>query len=522
MHDVLEYNIPDPTISSKIPRVIGGLPTATSVDATDIIKKENYGKLIDDWKFENKEDFFRYNRDKEEMEVKLDADASRRLSINLTISTANKVLDYDKIYFVYSLDYRGRVYATSPFLSPQGPSYSKSLLEFAEGQYLDDKGLEWLKVHIANEYGHDKLPYDERIQWVDNNINYIYDAGHKPMDHISFWAYADKPYEFLAACFGMYDYMNEQPVHVGVQLDATCSGIQIYSGLLLDEVGAKAVNVVGDTRNDIYQQVADKVNHYLHTGDYPATYEFKDKEGVERVVETKEEAESLAGKITRKLTKRNTMTLPYSVTLRGMYDQLREEFKDARIQGKIFWEGDEWIATKLLADLNHRAIYEVVEGARLGQEYLKEVGSNLADTDKIVEYTTPLYNFKVVQRSFKQIKKRVKTYFGSLVLRNNTSDVDRRSQVNGIAPNVVHSLDATLLYLTVEKQIGAVGTNHDCFTVPPNDAEVLRDNFRIAYKELMECSPLAYIGKQLDDTVEVPHIGTLDLDDVLDAQYIIS
>lgn len=337
MHDVLEYNIPDPTISSNIPRVIGGLPVASAVDVDTLVKKETYGKLdADGFKFVNKEDFFRYNRAKEEMEIKLDSDASRRLSINLTLATANKVLDYDKIYFVYSLDYRSRIYATSPFLSPQGPSYSKALLEFAEGQYLDDIGVYWLKIHLANEYGHDKLPYEERIQWVDNNINYIYDTGAKPMDNISFWAYADKPYEFLAACFGMFDHMNGQPVHTGVQLDATCSGIQIYSGMLLDKVGALAVNVIGDTRNDIYQQVADKVNHYLHTGDYPKSYEFNDKDGVDRVVTTTEEANSLAGKITRKLTKRNTMTLPYSVTLRGMYDQLREEFKDARIQGKIF------------------------------------------------------------------------------------------------------------------------------------------------------------------------------------------
>ena len=523
MADVLEYNIPDPTISSNIPRVIGGLPISTPPDIDTLIKKENYGKLdADGFKFVNTEDFFKYNRAKEEMEIKLDSDASRRLSINLTLATANKVIDYDKIYFTYSLDYRGRIYAISPFLSPQGPSYSKALLEFAEGQYLDDVGLYWLKIHLANEYGHDKLPYSERIQWVDNNIAYIYDAGKSPMDHISFWAYADKPYEFLSACFGMYDHMNDKPVHTGVQLDATCSGIQIYSGLLLDKVGAEAVNVIGGDRNDIYQQVADKVNHYLHTGDYPKSYEFKDKEGVDRVVTTKEEAESLAGKITRKLTKRNTMTLPYSVTLRGMYDQLREEFKDARIQGKIFWEGDEWVATKLLADLNHRAIYEVVEGARLGQEYLKEVGNSLANTDDIVEYVTPIYNFKVVQKSYKQKKKRVKTYFGSLVLRTNTDEVDRRAQVNGIAPNVIHSLDATLLFLTVEKQLGAIGTNHDCFTVPPNDAEVLGDNFRVAYKEVMECSPLAFIGKQLDSTVEVPHIGSLDLEDVLEAKYIIS
>lgn len=522
IHDVMELELLDPNAPSNLPRLVGGLPKGDPPNVEEIIRKESFGEVSGEGRFTDKQDYFRYNRAKEETQVKLDAEASRRLYLHYAISIAQDVIDYDEIYFVYQVDYRGRIYCHNNFLNPQGPSYIKAMLEFAEGEVLNDTGMYWLKVHIANEYGHDKLPYTERVKWVEDNLQLILEVAKEPLDYTAFWSVADKPYEFLASCFALSDAVEGKPVHVGVQLDATCSGIQVYSGLLFDQEGAEAVNVVGDSRQDVYQKVADRVNEYLETGDYPKTYTFKDKEGVERTVSTKVEARSLLGKVTRKLTKRNTMTVPYSVTLRGMYDQLREEFSDAKLRGKIFWEGDEWVATKLLADLNYKAIYEVVKGARLGQDYLKEVGKSLSDYNSGIIYKTPFYNFPVRQIAYRSKKKIVKTYFGRLVLRNPTDRIDSRAQVNGIAPNVIHSLDATLLYLTVEKADGPIGTNHDCFTVPANQAGNLLDNFRASYVELMESKPLEYIGQQLNPEVEVPYIGTLDLEDVREAQYIIS
>lgn len=522
IHDVMEKGIDDPMAPATLPRLVGGLPRGDPPKIEDVIKKENFGEVTAEGHFPNKADFFKYNRTKEETQIKLDAEASRRLYLYYAMSIAQDVIDYDEIYFVYQVDYRGRIYCHNNFLNPQGPSYIKAMLEFAEGEVLDEKGLWWLKVHVANEWGHDKLPYNKRVEWVNENLSSILGTAEEPLDYLSFWSYADKPYEFLAACFALADGVAGKKVHVGVQLDATCSGIQVYSGLLLDKEGAEAVNVIGNTRNDVYQQVADKVNEYLSTNNYPSSYTFKDKEGVERSVGTHVEARSLCGKVTRKLTKRNTMTVPYSVTLRGMYDQLREEFSDAKLRGKIFWEGDEWVATKLLADLNYKAIYEVVQGARLGQDYLKEVGKSLSQENTGIIYKTPFFNFPVRQVAFRSIKKRVITYFGRLVLRNPTDKIDSRAQVNGIAPNVIHSLDATLLYLTVEKLGGPVGTNHDCFTVPANEAEHLLESFRVSYVELMDSKPLEYIGHQLDPSVEVPYVGTLDLQDVMSSQYIIS
>jgi len=86
-------------------------------------------------------------------------------------------------------------------------------------------------------------------------------------------------FEYLAACMAWVDHKTGMPVHLPIQLDATCSGIQMYSGLLRDKVGAESVNVIGHTRNDIYQMVADRVDVHLKNGNYSKWIEYTDKEG---------------------------------------------------------------------------------------------------------------------------------------------------------------------------------------------------------------------------------------------------
>jgi DNA-directed RNA polymerase len=55
-----------------------------------------------------------------------------------------------------------------------GADIARGILEFAEGKALGDEGLYWLKVHLANVMGKDKLPFIERAQYVDDNIDVVH------------------------------------------------------------------------------------------------------------------------------------------------------------------------------------------------------------------------------------------------------------------------------------------------------------------------------------------------------------
>jgi len=196
----------------------------------------------------------------------------------MTIAVADRMKQYTKFYYPYVLDYRGRVYSDITYLTPQGQSYSKPLLELAEGRYLDDVGIRWLQIHIANVYGKDKEEYVERLAWFKDNESIILEVAKDPLGNLAHWVWTDSPYEFLAGCFAWLDHIEGREVHIAIQLDATCSGIQMYSGLLRDEIGAESVNVIGNKRNDIYQMVADRVNELLATNQFSHWIEYTDRE----------------------------------------------------------------------------------------------------------------------------------------------------------------------------------------------------------------------------------------------------
>lgn len=519
IQDVVDGNIIDPhTELLPIKSLIGGLPTTDTAQWYDYVKKEDY----------KEEDWSKYNRARERQNIALDSAQSKRMQLNLSLGVAHTMRDYKEFYYTYQLDYRGRMYPVSAYLSHQGQSYSKAILEFAEGRELTEEGFYWLKIHTANVYGLDKILFSERVKWFEENRAEILLVANNPLSHKSLWINADSPFEYVAACKAYKDHIEGNKVHLPIQLDAICSGISIYSGLLLDEVGAMEtaiVNKVGESgeilRPDIYKTVATKVNSYLAKGEYPKSFSYVDREGKETYATSYKEATSITGKVTRSIVKRNVMTVPYSVTMKGMSNQLWDIMDTATTEGVEFWEGEKWIVNKLLTQLNHRAIYDVVQGARIGQDYLVSLSKLL---NKQAEWVTPLYSFPIKQTSLKTKEKRVQTIVGTLSLRVEVPKLDTRKQSQSIAPNFIHSLDSEILKYCIDKMDTGIGVIHDCVLVHPNDGYKAQDKYREGYVKLMELHPLEHISKQLDPDgkLKVPDRGELKLKDVYKSKYIIS
>lgn len=525
VYDVLQYvftnNLIDPKTEKILPRCYGSVPSAKLyipeevIGTLDYSLEAKYGEKIFN------QLIHQYEKKKNNLQIDLDAEASRRLNFVLALNVAKKMKEYKEFWYVYNVDYRGRVYPHNEFLNPQSKTYIKAMLEFSQGRKLNEVGVKWLKIHIANCYGLDKAEFKERIEYVDTNESIILAIANNPLDNLSSWVYTDAPYEYLAGCMAYKDHLDGKEVHLPIQLDATCSGLQFYSGLLLDREGAKAVNVIGQTREDVYQDVADRVNSKLEAGEYIKVVEFKDSEGVERSQFTIKEADSLKGKVSRSVCKRNVMTVPYSVTLRGMADQNYDYMKKCELEGKVFWKGDPWIVNRLITDLNYTCIYEVVKGAKLGQEYLKEVAGNL---EEVATWFTPLFNFPVMQPTFRRKATTVRTPFGRLNIIQHIDGVNRQKQMNSVAANFIHSMDSTLLMYCADNMSTDIGVIHDCFLVHPNEGDEIRYHYKEGFIKIMECNPLKMFGDKLDTEhkVEVPCVGTLDLTEVRDSEYIIS
>lgn len=538
MSKIYDDNIVDESAPYNNPYLIGKLPYNDSLEPEDFINVANYGELYTEGKYKGwpKEKIQRtkYFKDLEAQRDIVISNRGKAIMTNLILFNAREYLDEEEFYFSYQYDFRGRIYPIQQHLQPQGKGEVKALLEFKDGCKIEtEEELEWFLIHGANCYGYDKDEYVDRISKMRDKEEEIKLVAENPLKYRMYWKDSADPYLYLAWCFEYADYLNNPNDFVSripIALDATCSGIQIYSGLLKDREGAKAVNVIGDKRSDIYQEVADKVNHYLEVGEYPKIIDYTTSNKEVHQAYTQPTIDSVKGKITRSLTKRNTMTQPYSVTKYGMYEQLKETLTELEQANKKFWIGDNWLFAKILTDLNDRAIAEVVQGARVGQNYLKEVVADKVSKGGYVFFTAPITQFPVLQKLHKTQVDRIITPIGKLSIKRTIDEMNHLKMQNGIAPNYIHSLDASLLAYTVLKLkddgCSSFHLIHDSYGVPVNHVVNLNKRVREAFIEIFETNPLALFLSQVNKDYPVKAedvmINTLDLKEVLDSKYIFS
>lgn len=181
------------------------------------------------------------------LENELSSVRGKALAIHLALNLAKKYDEYEKIYFTYQVDFRSRLYPLQQLLNPQGSKHIKAMLEFAEGEPLDtEDAYRWFMIHGANCYGYDKELYDDRVRLAEGFANLAKEVADNPLANLE-WTKADTPFQFLAWLleYAQYlEYPDEFVSHLPIALDATCSGIQIYSGVMRDEKGCEAVNVI--------------------------------------------------------------------------------------------------------------------------------------------------------------------------------------------------------------------------------------------------------------------------------------
>lgn len=416
---------------------------------------------------------------------------SKRTAVAQKIWIAEKFKDEEEIFFPHALDWRGRVYPLPAFVNPQGDDSGRGLLMFAEGKPLGEDGVAWLMVHLANCFGFDKASFDERMDWVEEHHDLILDSAILPLEGKRFWADADKPFQFLAACmeyagFVMTgpDYVSHLPIHV----DATCSGIQVFSALLLDPRGAAAVGLTPQERpSDIYTNVARESQIVV------------ERDAEAGVVEAKWFMEE--GGVKRAFTKRNTMTKPYSVTAFGMKAQLEKEFAE-RLSHRSSDEQRQMAS--YLARVNDAAIGKVVVAAGGVMSWLQKVAKIAAELDTPLHWTTP--SGLIVQQGYrKQLGKRVAVYFEGrqerFTIAEDSDKLDRRRNANAVAPNFVHALDASILMASVLQCADAGIKNfaaiHDSYATHACDMPELNSALRDAFINIFKADRLAIFREDI-------------------------
>ena len=402
----------------------------------------------------------------------------------------------DKVYFIpWSFDYRGRAYPIPSLLTPQDTDFGKSLILFNEGVKITKKGMDWIKFQLATTYGLDKATMQERLEWVDKAENYelVQRVWRDPIDNIADWEHADEPWLFLAACneFCELHFEHRSHTHLPVAVDATCSGLQILAGLAKDASTARMVNVIGsDKPQDAYATIASR--------------------SIDAI------PDRLKPHWDRKVTKRCVMTIPYNAKPFSNRSYIRDAFKDKDVEV----DKDE---LTLCVSAVRGAMDKVVPGAMRVMKWIEqEISRAIKAGAQEIRWVTPS-GFIVKQRLMKTAKNRIESQLmGSIKvsIAGAETGVDLKHHKNATAPNLIHSLDASLLHLAVMDVNFPIALIHDSVLCRATDMCTLSTLVRKTYMTLFaEHEPLNDFALAIGAEEQPPIIGDLSPEAVIDSQY---
>ena len=471
---------------------------------------------FDDMTPPQQEEFIHWKREKSQWFTEMKLRGTKYGRFFTATSVADKFREFDEIYFVYFADFRGRLYAQTTGISPQGSDMQKALIRFAKGKALDTVEAErWFCIHGANKFGYDKASLDDRVKWTKDNHDLIMACAENPIGN-EFWKEADTPLQFLAWCFEYAEWRYSPHTFkskLPIGMDGTCNGLQNFSAMLRDEVGGKATNLVpSDLPSDIYRMVAELTEHLLRQSE-PDEAGYRDK--------------WLAHGINRTLVKRSVMTLPYGSTRFSCADFIVGDYLK---MGKAteFAKEEHGKAAQFLSHFVWDAIGDVVVKAREAMTWLQQCAKTIIKSgEETVRWVSPS-GFPVIQTYAERQEHRIRTLLcGSAFLRLeiDTETPDRNRHKNGVAPNFVHSADAAHLHL-VAVAAAAEGMDlaliHDDYGTHAADAarfyRIIREVFVAMYERN---DPLKEFAARYD-LPEPPAMGHLNLRDVLNSAYFFS
>ena len=417
----------------------------------------------------------------------------RSVRTRTQLEAAEKFKD-ETFYQCWSFDYRGRTYPIPAYLSPQDTDFGKSLIRFADESFVTPESEEWLAFQAATTFGLDKATMAERLEWVRNNHDLITKVAIDPIGNLSEWEDVEEPWQFMASCHELYHCCiacDKQTTGLMVAVDATCSGLQILAGLAKDQSTASLVNVCpSDKPSDAYKAVAEEAKKYLPTELHPWC--------------------------TRKTSKRTVMTIPYNATKSSSWTYVREALVEQGFE-----------PTKDQVTMVVNAIYlsmdAIVPGPMRVMRWIKtQVGQYIRSGADHIEWTTPSGFVVNQKRNKKEVECMKLQLMGSTKVTVSVGEGDPcpTRHKSSTAPNLIHSVDASILHETFQRFNGPFTVIHDSVLCRATDMATLNRLVRETYTDIFtrDCW-LTKFGEVINATEPPPIVGTLNPEVVESSTY---
>ena len=437
----------------------------------------------------------KYRREAAEVLNRQAQEFKKSCRTRMTMETVERFKNKEKFYIPWSFDYRGRIYPIPAFLTPQCTDFGKSLIRFHEESFMDDEAERWLRFQVATTYGLDKETLNDRLSWTYSNEDLIERIATDPIDNLHEWEEAEEPWQFLAACDEFYHCaIKRDRISTGlpVAIDATCSGLQILAGLAKDKSTAKLVNVLpSDKPQDAYKVVAEKSKPNIPDKLHPHWG--------------------------RAECKRTVMTIPYNAKPFSNRTYIKDALKDKGI------EIDKEELTQTVKAVRD-AMNVIVPGPMKVMKWIEdEVSKAIKRGVKELKWVTPsgfVVSQKIFKKEFERITLQVLGQCNMKVSTGDSDQVDKARHKAATAPNLIHSLDASLLCLASLDFNNPIALIHDSVLCRATDMTELSRIVREKYMHLFaEHDYLTDFASQIGAETEPPIIGDLKPSEVIESTY---
>ena len=451
------------------------------------------------------------------------------------LEAANLLAHQQQLFTAWKFDWRGRMYPLTSLLIAQSTDFGKSLIKFAESGAVTPAAVKWLAYQVANTFGNgiDKLPLDQKVEWVANCHESISDLAADPVNFAMAWVdgtangIPDEPWQFIAACLEYHACViakTKDTTDLPVASDATCSGLQILTALTLDEQGAAEVNVIGNPNGpaDAYTKCAKlavgKVDEIVAAltqpkGKKASTVKITDEE----ILQVKE---LLSGKNARKIAKKVVMTTPYNAGQLTQKNGIEETLADLGIEAT-------WIQAMVMAGSLRAALTELMPVAIEAMQAISEAvyEHSKANNTVTMSWHTPS-NFEVQQHKPKQQLTKVKLTSSNLYVvhyKQDLSNGEAAKHKSGTAPNLIHSLDSAVLHVAFANFNKPFSLIHDSVLTLAGDMDDAIKSIKTAFVEIFSHDVLGAWAEEVGIGADViPPKGTLDINAVMDSEYFFS
>lgn len=391
------------------------------------------------------------------------------------------------IYFAVGADDRGRANCKSTYITYQGDKFQKSMLTFARKHVLTQQGLEYLKINIANELYSDKIPMHKSLEWFDS------------MTREQLLKLAIPNPIAMMLLLDFFKAIKGEAVGTITHWDATNSGLQIYSILGRDDIGASLCNVYNTgTIADAYAKLAEAINNVLGTAHF-------NRDTVKKAFMV-----FLYGSGQKLLTSDDIEDDRYGNLLEAFPVEAREK------AWEVFQTAMEAIAPSAINMMKLIYMFKTEDSK---YTYTMPDGF-VVDLQVMDKEAKPHKGFRLDAKGF--IKQ------GSIrTIEPLLSNVYDKS----LAPNIIHSIDAFILRMIV-RRLNALGidvsTIHDSYGVCPNYAGLLFQISREVHAEVLEMDLLEDILSQINPAKYAMAVkkgyfvkGNLTSKHILDSLYIL-